>query len=430
MKILIISRTPWNSDNSFGNTFTNLFENMEKVEIYHICCQGGETKESLAKKTFQMTEQQILKNRKDIGVFVNTVAKETKGKFYKNRLKKINNFKRLTILYIIRDLIWKFGNIKLSLKLSSFLKEIKPDIIYLPIYNSWYMCDIQNYICDQYKNTPVIGHVSDDVYSYIKGYFISPIEVFYKFVLRSKLKKIIKKCFYLEVFAENMKIEYEKIFDKKCFLIGKGINLDIINGINFKKTTKFSQPIKFVYTGNLGNNRWKIIYELGKSLERLSSTKKAILEIYSGTFLSNKIKKKFIECKNIKFMGEVDSKVVREVQNNSDILVHVESFDIKSICSTKMSFSTKIIDYLCTGNLVLAIGPSIVNSIEVIKENNLGVVESDIVNIDNTVLKILLSQIDVESIQNNVNSYLKAQRDIRVIQGDIYSRMEKLVKKK
>lgn len=428
MKILIISRTPWNSDNSFGNTFTNLFENMEKVEIYHICCQGGETKESLAKKTFQMTEQQILKNRKDIGVFVNTVAKETKGKFYKNRLKKINNFKRLTILYIIRDLIWKFGNVKFSLKLSNFLKEVKPDIIYLPIYNSWYMCDIQNYICDQYKNIPVIGHISDDVYSYTKGYFISPIEVFYKFILRSKLKKIIKKCFYLEVFAENMKIEYEKIFDKKCFLIGKGINVDKIDGIEFKTTKDFSQLLKFVYTGNLGNNRWKIVYELGKSLERLSSTKKAILEIYSGTVLSNKIKKKFVECKNIKFMGEVDSKVAREVQNNSDVLVHVESFDIKSICSTRMSFSTKIIDYLCTGNLVLAIGPSIVNSIEVIKENNLGVVESNIENIDNTVLKILLNKVDKESIQNNVNSYLKTQRNIKIIQKEMYKRMLKLIK--
>lgn len=87
MKVLIISRTPWNLDNSFGNTFTNLFENIGEMEIYHICCQGGETKGSLARKTFQITERQILKNRKNIGEIVTPSAKETKS--LENKLKKL-----------------------------------------------------------------------------------------------------------------------------------------------------------------------------------------------------------------------------------------------------------------------------------------------------------------------------------------------------
>lgn len=426
MKVLIISRTPWNLDNSFGNTFTNLFDNIGKMEIYHICCQSGKTKGSLAKKTFQITEHQILKNKKNMGEVINTSIEETKS--FESSLKKINNFKRMTILYIIRDLIWKFGKVETSQKLLNFLRQVNPDIIYLPIYNSWYMCDIQSYICDQYKSIPVVGHISDDVYNYSKNLLLSPIETFYKFVLKKKLKKVIKKCCYLEVFAKNMKMEYEKQFDKKCFLIGKGIDLDIINETNFRKIIEFSQPIKFVYTGNLGNNRWKIVYELGKSLERLSYKKEAILEVYSGTQLSDKVKKLFKECKNIKFMGAVSSKVIKEIQNNSDILVHVEGFDKESISSTRMSFSTKIMDYLCTGNLVLAIGPSIVNSIEVIKENNLGIVEDNIKNIDNTVSKILLNQVDKKKIKDDVYNYLKNQRDIRVIQKEIYERMLKLVK--
>lgn len=291
------------------------------------------------------------------------------------------------------------------------------------------MCNIQSYICDQYKNTPVVGHISDDVYNYSKNLLSCPIETFYKFILRKKLRKIIEKCCYLEVFAKNMKIEYEKQFNKKCFLIGKGINLDTIDEINFSKVIEFSQPIKFVYTGNLGNNRWKIIYELGKSLERLFYKREAVLEVYSGTPISDKVKKLFKECKNIKFMGAVSSKVVKEIQNNSDVLVHVEGFDKESISSTRMSFSTKIIDYLCTGNLVLALGPSIVNSIEVIKENNLGIVEENIENIDNTVLKILLNQVNKKKIKDDVYIYLKNQRDIRVIQKGIYERMSKLAKK-
>ena len=62
MRILIISSTPWSVENSFGNTFNNLFQNTENIEIYHICCKHGKTDHSPAHKTFQMTDKAVLKS--------------------------------------------------------------------------------------------------------------------------------------------------------------------------------------------------------------------------------------------------------------------------------------------------------------------------------------------------------------------------------
>lgn len=60
MRILIISRTPWDESDSFGNTFSNLFGGMDNVEIYKICCQGGLLNSSIVNKAYLMTDFSVL----------------------------------------------------------------------------------------------------------------------------------------------------------------------------------------------------------------------------------------------------------------------------------------------------------------------------------------------------------------------------------
>ena len=66
------------------------------------------------------------------------------------------------------------------------------------------MCDIQSYIIDK-LGVPVVGHISDDEYGYPPK--MSIIEKWYRNGLRKKLKDLISRCSYLEVFAQNMKTE-------------------------------------------------------------------------------------------------------------------------------------------------------------------------------------------------------------------------------
>ena len=68
------------------------------------------------------------------------------------------------------------------------------------------------------------------------------------------------------------------------------------------------------------------------------------------------------------FMGGASASEIADIYADADILLHVESFDKKSIASTKYSFSTKIPEYLSAGKCVLAVGPSEVASLGYLSE--------------------------------------------------------------
>ena len=103
------------------------------------------------------------------------------------------------------------------------------------------MCDIQKYIIER-VGVPVVGHISDDVYGYHPQ--VSLLAKLYKKQLRKKLRKLIDKCSYLEVFAKNMAEEYSHIFQKPCYVIGKGIKKEALLPISYTYPTR--QPWKFV----------------------------------------------------------------------------------------------------------------------------------------------------------------------------------------
>ena len=63
MKILIISRSPWRLDNSFGNTYSSIFRDMKDIEIANIYLADGIPEyEPNVKAYFQVSEKQLMSN--------------------------------------------------------------------------------------------------------------------------------------------------------------------------------------------------------------------------------------------------------------------------------------------------------------------------------------------------------------------------------
>ena len=434
MKILVVSRTPWNDSNSFGNTFSNLFEGMGDIELYNICCQGGPAHNRVVKQSFQMTDKMILKSflqpKQDVGkrmlsgteIIEPVLEKEDfSGKSYRKIVAK-----KSYVALIGRDLIWKLGRWRSSNHLKQFLDDVKPDFLYLPIYNSWYMCDLQQYLVDHLR-IPTAGHISDDVYGFPQGYLVSPLHLFYVARTRAKLRRLISRCSYLEVFAENMKKEYEEIFHVPCYLIGKGVHPEQICTSDSCVLPAPERELLLAYTGNIGSERWKVLCDLGRCLD--GQQQKARLEIYSATPLTAQMQEAMAQCASIRFMGSTDAAGVREVQSRADFLVHTESFSKRAIHSARMSLSTKIIDYLCTGKPILAIGPSVVNSISFLKSHHLAVVADETVELDTVVGQLFRGKVDLTTMAQSVSMYLKTERNIEHIQSGMRTRMEKLVGK-
>jgi len=424
MKILILSDTPWANNNSFGNTFSNLFEGMQNIEIANIYCSSGKPQNNIVKKYFQIAEKSLIINLKNknipsgIEVFS---GDEDAYLFEKNEQSAINFMRknRMQIFFFMRDIIWKIGRWK-SPQLNKFILDFKPDIIYLPIYYSNYLCNIGRYLKEM-LNVPMAGHITDDVYT-LKQFRLSPLFWIRHFMIRPKVKWLIKRCEFVDTFTDVQKEKYEEIF-KVPFIIRRK------SAVIKNNPATLNEPIKLVFTGNISSGRWKTLAKLGRAISILNSNGKILkLDIYTLTPVTKRIEKALnIPCA-INMKGGVSSSKVCEIQDGADILVHVESFNLRERLAVKMSLSTKIIDYLSRGKCVLAVGPENVASIDFLIKSNVAVVITNKNEIQSSLYHLIEKPQTILEYGEKALEYCKINCNKESLQEKFYKDLEGLIK--
>lgn len=377
MRILILSATPWSSDNSFGNTFTNLFSDLPDIEIANIYTRYGmPDNNGIVSRYFQITESDLLHKSPgrsfSAGCIPQNETADTEEE-EKSRYDFVRKH-RLRIFFFARELIWKFGKWNTS-ELRKFIDEFAPDLIYLPIYYEGYLLDI-GYFLKTYTGVRMIGHVSDDLYS-LRQFSISPFYWIDRFWKRGKVRKIVGQCEFLHVITEKQKEEYERLLHVECRVFRKSLDFDDEK----RYRHEVHDPICYVYTGHLGSGRWRMLSRLGRVLDRYGGE----LFVYSATPLNRKMKKEFSQIASIRQMGAVPAEECMEIQKKSDVLVLVESVKMKDRLLSRLSLSSKVVDYLNTGNCILAIGPGDQAGMEYLRNGNAAVCVDDISKLAETV---------------------------------------------
>ena len=171
--------------------------------------------------------------------------------------------------------------------------------------------------------------------------------------------------------SDIQKMDYEQIFGKKCTVLTKGYNFS--EQVPIKSS--HNMPIQLLYTGNLGNNRWKTLSMIVNVLENMNRREiKGQLRIYTATPLTDEMVKALNKGCSSLIMGSVPADEIPEIQRRADILVHVEAFDRKNKFTVSQSFSTKIVDYLANASCILAVGPKDIASIDYFIRNDAGMV--------------------------------------------------------
>ncbi len=407
MNILVITRGSWNINNNTGNTLEKLFCNLKNCNIYNLYMRNEEPNNSCSKTTFRISEQDLIKNwffSKDVGEIIKEDKSDIKIEEDKNKTEReMYNFAKKTELYLlwfIREIIWMSNNWK-SKKLDNFLEEINPDIIFMPVYIFWYPHKILNYIYKK-TNAKVVLYHADDAYS-LKQYRFSPFYWIYRFILRKWIRKNIEISSINYCISDMQVEEYSKYFNKNCLLLHKGY--EIRNVIEKKCIV----PFKIVFTGNMSSGRWKTLRDIGIILDEINEDgMRANLNIYSATPLTARMIKEFSKISSIKFNGEISPLEVIKVQENADILLHVESFELKNLLEVRLSFSTKIIDYVNMKKCILAVGPKNIASIQYFIKNNIGCTIYEKENLKNK-LNLLLNKESIENYQKNITRFLDKQ---------------------
>lgn len=353
-KVLVVSTNAWR-DNTGINTLIEFFKCWSPDRIAQIYTKSTLPKTTVCNKFFSISENAVMRSvinrnittgREVYNENVNSIADnpsaEEEQKIYSSYKGKVRE-----LLSFCREIVWKFGKWKTA-ELDRFIDEFDADVLFIPIYPTIYMGRIQKYIISRTRK-PVVSYLADDNYTY-KSVHKDPISLIHRHILRKYVKYIVEHSAKLMVIAPKQKEEYDRIFGVDSIVMTKGIDFEPFESYQVGK------PIKMVYTGKLIIGRWKSLAAIADAFESINRDgMKIVLDIYTTDSLTDE-QNRLLNRNGCSVKGALTLEQVKRVQKEADILVFVESLEKKFRNTARLSFSTKITDYLRSGKCIFAIG--------------------------------------------------------------------------
>ena len=420
MRILVITKGAWRTDNNTGNTLNNFFDGM-KANFYNLSFRDFPPNNNVSELTFAISEIQIvnhIRNGKEVGKIVEMDATGEDVKAEENIYLHAKKH-RSTILQFLREILWSCAHWNNS-ALDKFLLTVDPDIIFMPVFDSWYSHKVLAY-AQKVTGAKIVLFHADDNYT-VKFASLSLGYILYRLILRKWVKASVRISDLNYAISEIQKNEYEQIFKKNFQLLYKGYNF------NCQPAYERNKILRFVYTGNIEVGRYKTLALIGKTMDEINRNgKKAELHIYTMSYVTKCMKKALLDIKSIVMHGAVSQEEVKKVQEGSDVLLHIESFEKKSRIMVHQSFSTKIVDYMQRGRCIFAVGPEDVASIDYLLKNDSALVATK----DNQIKAKLLELINDESLipiyANKAWKCGKRNHQIKDIQNGLMKDFEELL---
>lgn len=357
MKILLLLSESWNDNLYPNNNLTNWFTGFPDAEIWTISGSGYLPENNVCKDYFLLDQSQMLKSiitRKPVGKTLHYDVFPANSA--PNNADKINADNRLKLLFagevarFVRDCAWCYGKYDLE-QLSAFIDRCKPDIVFSQRIGSVKMCRLER-IVSSLTDAPLVAYSGDDEYS-LHQYSLNPVFWIRKFWVRRWLRKVVPTYKLFFSMSDRQMKEYHRLMGVETKYLVKCGDFD-----STKVHTFVNKPIQLLYAGKLYCNRWKTLAMIASAIRGLNDKVglvKYVLNIYTGDIVTDIQNRELNDGIHSIIHGRVPGSALPRIFAQSDIVLHVESFDKKNRLLTKDSFSTKVIDCLSSGCAVMAI---------------------------------------------------------------------------
>lgn len=353
-KVLVVSTNVWR-DNTGINTLIEFFKCWDPERIAQIYTKSALPRTVVCNHFFRISENAVMKSVLKRNTITGSVVyneadssgQDSQAAAEEQKMYSTYKGKVRELLALCREIVWKFGKWKTA-ELDRFIDEFDADVLFIPIYPTIYMGRIQKYIMERTQK-PVVSYLADDNYTY-KSTHKDPLSLLHRCILRKYVKYIVAHSAKLMVIAPKQKEEYDRIFGVDSAVMTKGIDFEPFEPYQVGK------PIKMVYTGKLIIGRWKSLAAIADAFESINRDGMKIeLDIYTTDSLTDE-QNRLLNRNGCSVKGSLTLEQVKTVQKNADILVFVESLEKKFKNTARLSFSTKITDYLKSGKCIFAIG--------------------------------------------------------------------------
>ena len=362
INVLVVGRVAWTKEQSTLNSIFNFYP---AENLAYICIETHDPEFDQCANHFQISEIALIKKLFKWNIKtgrrrlpeVTTKEEISLEKKETSTLGWVRKHRSSLFLYI-REFLWRLGGWKTK-ELNDFINDFNPDVLFfvsdpLPLVNR-----LQRYVLKQAAK-PAAVFMMDDIWEYNSGFSML------RYMLRREVKKLIPMCKAHFAISEMMKREYDKMFGIDSVILTKGIPQ--IEEPDFMELHK---PIKLLYTGKLIYGRDKSLAKVAKALSIINdgAEVKAELHIYTQTDITPQLES-VLNCPGSCFIHKpIPYSEVLKVQKDSDIVLFVESLEQAQRHVARLSFSTKLTDYLASGKCIFAVGAADIAPIEYLRKH-------------------------------------------------------------
>jgi glycosyltransferase involved in cell wall biosynthesis len=362
-RVLVVNGGPFEYKTNHGIVMSSLFKGWPKdrlAEIYF--SQLMEPEFDVCEQYWRVTRLNVLKsmmgktssgilNPKQFpnGDAVSTTPSDQDVRTPCERLLgRISSFQVRTLF---NEIIYKLPSV-FSSRLRAWIDRFQPDLVFSMLGSGALLH--ANLKISRLWNIPCVPYFTDDWISWLyKDHFLA-------ISLRTGLERLFKK--YLS--RSPIRITVSKEMSEE--FIGRYGGAFIPNLYPYDPPSISGPPIqrestdrvRFIYLGSFQPDRWRTLKMLGEVLAKLDAEGiRGELLIYSfpGDI------KTFGDALRMEPVSRVMGTAVAAdgpgIQQSADVLVHVESFGLHGITQARLSFSTKIPQYLFAKKCILAFGP-------------------------------------------------------------------------
>lgn len=416
-KVLLVTGTSMRNDTNIGKTLMTLFSDFRPEELAQLYFNPETPNVPVCQDYYRIYEKRILKSffglRCPVGETVEPIADGSSLKPEVNAL-AFTKYKGNVAVRIFREIVWSFSNWKNS-GLREWLLQIKPNVIFTIMQDTNAATKIVIWAAEL-LHCPVVMFITDD---YFNDHLASwnPLRRIY-YVRRQKLNMKLSRHVKTLVGCS----EKASFYFKDALNIRGGVQTVFTPSaaaylaLPYKKQNN-EDVVRIRYFGNLGLERWKVLRELGLCVQSLNRDKmRATLEIYSSV-TDTEIIDALTIGEACFYRGWVSGEDFFRLLQDTDIAVHVESFNVDMTRRTWASVSTKIADYLGAGKCILAIGPEDVASMGHVQGAACTV--SQIEELPGHLEKLISSSCLRESYQEKARALAHEKHDIEYIRKQV-----------
>lgn len=350
-KILVITVPSWNTKVG-ANSWATLLESYPSENVASIYIRDELPDSQVCGRYFRISENKIIKSLLRPGVQTGEEVKATQASQTQNADLQAHNAryakmkkKRPYSMLLARELIWKLGRWHTP-ELDAFLDSFQPDVI---LHSMDGYIHLNRIIEHAIKRTgaAAVGYIWDDNFTYKQSKDLG--HRIYRFFQRRSLKSLAKKTKAYFAISPFTKKEADAFFGINCHLLTKPLSAEPSVGYD-----QIGDCIHMLYTGNLYIGRDQSLLKVVNAAKKLPKGR-FFIDVYTNSHLEADYLAK-IDPEICCIHDPIPQSQVLEKQRQADVLLFLEDIDGKDAKVARLSFSTKITDYLSAGKGILAVG--------------------------------------------------------------------------